>query len=777
MSHHQANQIKKKLIPFMTLLLAVACMGLLASCGGGGGGSIAAINGNSLLTGTSGTNMEPYQPGNSITLSSGKTVVKNEILATKKESVSDDEASRYLLSIGLEIIGFNQYAGLYQLKTSKITEEEQQKIINEIEGSGLFDIAEWNYLSTFDAVVKNIYNDPKLSEASFSWWLDDINLGQSIKLLPNNSEKVLVGVADQAFRSDHNELKFQKIFQSNGREITYSSCGGKNFFGNYDCGSNFDHGMFVSGIIGSIQNNNTLGSGVAGDRALLYAAEATSKTDQISAITILLKQGVRVINISLNDRLCEKRENCTVYESDIKDFKKRVAAKALALYNVKRILDPENNVLLVSSAGNMGRFFLESPIGSFPKQPADFNGGISSFVSTYMSDVIDEKIRQYFLSNSLIVGAHDINRNVAAFSSAKISQSNYEKIFVSAPGVDISSAKYDGGSESHKMDTGTSFSTPIVTGVAALALQINPKLNAHELQTIIVDSVDVVGSTRFVNAEKAVQAALATLPQPPIITSPLYDRYTGATGEACYSRQIGTQKSAGVYTLSNSQYCRSGGQWVNVTGADNERYLDNQGNLYPFSAVEIKDTGNNTYTAGYGGSTIWNISYTQKSAGTYSQTVRAVSDHYSVDFDPNSYIYNNVEEFAILLYRYNTSSTNTGYLSSGGTVGFLFEGPSTTSGSVKYFSISDPNRSAINTGAWTRKAMGANTEIIELDEKSTLLNSYPDSSLRKIYYRGSSAGVREGNKTLAGRVDSGDLLDRNTINAIFAREGLPATPN
>lgn len=267
------------------------------------------------------------------------------------------------------------------------------------------------------------------------------------------------------------------------------------------------------------------------------------------------------------------------------------------------------------------------------------------------------------------------------------------------------------------------------------------------------------------------------VPTSSIITSPLYDRYTGATGEACYSRQIGTQKSAGVYTLSNSQYCRRGGQWVNVTGADNERYLDTQGNLYPFSSIEIKDTGNNTYTAGYGGSIIWNISYTQKSAGTYSQTVRAVSDHYSVDFDPNSYIYNNVEEFAILLYRYNTSSTNTGYLTSGGTVGFLFEGPSTTSGSVKYFSISDPNRSAINTGAWTRKAMGANTEIIELDEKSTLLNSYPDPSLRKIYYRGSSAGVREGNKTLTGRVDSGDLLDRNTINAIFAREGLPATPN
>jgi hypothetical protein len=43
MSHHEAQQIKRKLKPFITLLLVVACMGLLASCGGGGSATTSQI--------------------------------------------------------------------------------------------------------------------------------------------------------------------------------------------------------------------------------------------------------------------------------------------------------------------------------------------------------------------------------------------------------------------------------------------------------------------------------------------------------------------------------------------------------------------------------------------------------------------------------------------------------------------------------------------------------------------------------------------------------------
>lgn len=51
MSHHEAQKIRKKLAPFMSLLLVVAFMGLLASCGGGGSGGTTTSDGNINTTG------------------------------------------------------------------------------------------------------------------------------------------------------------------------------------------------------------------------------------------------------------------------------------------------------------------------------------------------------------------------------------------------------------------------------------------------------------------------------------------------------------------------------------------------------------------------------------------------------------------------------------------------------------------------------------------------------------------------------------------------------
>lgn len=265
--------------------------------------------------------------------------------------------------------------------------------------------------------------------------------------------------------------------------------------------------------------------------------------------------------------------------------------------------------------------------------------------------------------------------------------------------------------------------------------------------------------------------------QPAIITTPLYGRYTSGSGEQCYERGIGTVKSTGIYNLSYSDYCLRGGKWVDATGVDNERYLDSQGNLYPFSSVEIKDTGNNTYTAGFAGSTIWNLTFTQKSAGVYSQSVKSVADFYSVHFDPNSYIYQNVGTLNLLISQYHTFQTNTGYLSSGGNIGFLFTGLNVTSGTVNYFNISDPNRNIVDTGTWSKKSFGSNTDIIELDEKSSILND-GDAYMRKIFYKNTAeSGVREGNKLVAGQTETWEVFDRTTFNAMLARDGLPATPN
>lgn len=268
------------------------------------------------------------------------------------------------------------------------------------------------------------------------------------------------------------------------------------------------------------------------------------------------------------------------------------------------------------------------------------------------------------------------------------------------------------------------------------------------------------------------------LPQFSVIATPLFSRYTSDSGEQCYDREIGTARSTGVYTLSRTSYCLRNGQWIDATGVDHELFLDSQGHLYPFSSIEIRSTGNSTYTAGYGGSTIWNLEYTQISAGVYSRSFRSVASSYSVHYDPNSYIYQNTDNFPLLIGKYNAGTPYTGYLSSGGEIGFLFAShPLATEGFAYYFRIDDPDRSTVDTGTWLKKSFGSTVQIIELDEKSSMLGD-GDRYMRKIYYKNSSeSGVREGNMTLAGRTRTEEKFERTAFNANLARDGLPATPN
>lgn len=79
-----------------------------------------------------------------------------------------------------------------------------------------------------------------------------------------------------------------------------------------------------------------------------------------------------------------------------------------------------------------------------------------------------------------------------------------------APGLDIPVSNPDGTAASV---SGSSFSSPIVAGVAALILSINPKLTNKQVETILVNSCHGVNgrNTKFgygmPDAEKAVKMA------------------------------------------------------------------------------------------------------------------------------------------------------------------------------------------------------------------------------------------------------------------------------
>jgi len=116
--------------------------------------------------------------------------------------------------------------------------------------------------------------------------------------------------------------------------------------------------------------------------------------------------------------------------------------------------------------------------------------------------------------NTIAVSATDNNDNLANFSSF----GNF--VDLAAPGVSIANV-FPGNS--YIFWSGTSFSSPIVAGLAGLVWSVNPALTNVEVDQILRDTADNIGSSFFfgdgrVNANSAVLAAGS--PPPPTPTPP-----------------------------------------------------------------------------------------------------------------------------------------------------------------------------------------------------------------------------------------------------------------
>jgi len=136
-------------------------------------------------------------------------------------------------------------------------------------------------------------------------------------------------------------------------------------------------------------------------------------------------------------------------------------------------------------------------------------------IAAAMNDASDAPYYPAACGRALAVAATDANDHLAAFS-------NYGTwIALSAPGTDILSTVNGGG---YSYWNGTSFAAPIVAGVAALCLAVNPALSNPALVSILEHSTDDLGVPGFdsyfgwgrINAFKAVTAAHLTLPPPPV---------------------------------------------------------------------------------------------------------------------------------------------------------------------------------------------------------------------------------------------------------------------
>lgn len=218
---------------------------------------------------------------------------------------------------------------------------------------------------------------------------------------------------------------------------------GKPYGNNILTYSDADHGTGVAGLIGAKRDNGYGINGVA-DNVKIMVLKATDNGDEYdkdvaNAIRYAVNNGAKIINMSFGKKLSPHKEWVDA------------AFKYAAL----------KDVLLVIASGNDN--LNNDSVTDYPN-------------ATYLDGTTHDE-------NVIVVGASAPR----ADTSLATSFSNYGKktVDVFAPGEKVTSI--NSGAEFNTAD-GTSFSAPIVTGIAALILEYYPKLSAAQIKQAIMQS-------------------------------------------------------------------------------------------------------------------------------------------------------------------------------------------------------------------------------------------------------------------------------------------------
>jgi cell wall-associated protease len=211
------------------------------------------------------------------------------------------------------------------------------------------------------------------------------------------------------------------------------------------------HGTGVAGLMGAIHDNGYGINGVA-DNVRIMAIKAVPNGDEYdkdiaNAIRYAVDNGAKVVNMSFGKKLSPHKEWV--------DAAFKYAAS--------------KDVLLVQAAGNDNQ-----DVDAKPEFPNDtFADGSSSDADNVIS----------VGASSALMGDH----LAATFT-------NYGKksVDVFAPGVKVTSIDMDA---EFNTEDGTSFSSPITAGIAALILEYYPDLSAKQLKQVILASATPLTGT------------------------------------------------------------------------------------------------------------------------------------------------------------------------------------------------------------------------------------------------------------------------------------------
>ncbi|MEO5510779.1 MAG: S8 family peptidase [Longimicrobiales bacterium] len=229
----------------------------------------------------------------------------------------------------------------------------------------------------------------------------------------------------------------------------YENVDERKYGNNSVVGPDASHGTGVAGIIGAIRDNGIGVDGIAPAVKLMVVRTVPDgderDKDVANAIRYATDNGANIINMSFGKGL-------SPYKSAVDDAVRYADSKG---------------VLLVHAAGNEGADLESSR--NYPNR-SYLNGGMAM--------------------NWIEVGASAWKGDEGL--AAEYSNYGRTKVDLFAPGSDIKSTAPGGSYEAH---SGTSFSAPVVSGVAALIMAYYPTLNATEVRKVILESATPLKDT------------------------------------------------------------------------------------------------------------------------------------------------------------------------------------------------------------------------------------------------------------------------------------------
>ena len=301
----------------------------------------------------------------------------------------------------------------------------------------------------------------ELNPQGSNWWLEAIQARQAWDYSSYFSQ-INVGIIDAGFDFDHPELEGKIFFPSDRLALrNYQSY----------------HGCHVAGIIGAKHNN---GIGVAGicDNSQLICVDWEPTLLQLwntelaifFGFSELVKSGAKVINLSLGTSGSKSTDGNSLWDEFI--------VTAAVSIMMSSLLSKGYDFVAVQSAGNGDVY--GNPMN------ANYNGHFTALreenIMTVNGITADE-----ILDRVIVVASADNTVNGNYTQSAFTNVGN--AVSIAAPGSDIYSCSTDGG---YEYLSGTSMSTPIVTGVASLVWSVNPDFSGADIKNIVCSSTESV---------------------------------------------------------------------------------------------------------------------------------------------------------------------------------------------------------------------------------------------------------------------------------------------